>query len=171
MTNFGIPAMTGARAITIRLARPADAPVIARMSRDTIEHGLGWRWTTGRVRRSIGDRATNVIVATAGNATVLGFASMKYLEEEAHLLLLAVAPVYRRHGLGRSLLAWLDDTALVAGIGAVLLEVRAANPGAREFYRRLGYVEGERLESYYGGAEAAVRMRRNLRPALDTRTT
>lgn len=157
--------------IEIRLARGADAPVIARMSRDCIERGLGWRWTLGRVRRSIGDRATNVIVAADRSSGLLGFAMMKYLDEEAHLLLLAVTPAYRRRGVGRTLLAWLDETALVAGIGLLQLEVRADNPGAREFYRRLGYVEGELLRGYYGGAEAAVRMCRSLRPAIDTRST
>ena len=39
----------------VRLARLADAPAIATMSRDYIEQGLGWSWTVGRVERAIRD--------------------------------------------------------------------------------------------------------------------
>lgn len=155
--------------IEIRLARANDASAIAVMSRDLIEHGLGWSWTTGRVRRSIGDRATNTIIAVDARGAVHGFAIMKYLEEEAHLLLLAVAPRRRRHGIGRGLVAWLEETALVAGIGTLHLEVRASNAAGREFYRRLGFEERETLRDYYSGREAAVRMSRTLRRTCDTR--
>jgi ribosomal-protein-alanine N-acetyltransferase len=37
----------------IRLARPSDAQAIAEMSRDLIEHGLGWRWTPSRIRAAL----------------------------------------------------------------------------------------------------------------------
>ena len=47
--------------VTVRLAIPADAAEIAAMSRDQIENGLGWSWNEARVRRSIGDRETNVV--------------------------------------------------------------------------------------------------------------
>jgi len=148
----------------IRLARQRAAPAHAVMSRDHIEAGLGWSWTAARVRRAIGERSTNVIVAAEGGA-VRAFAIMKYLEDEAHLLLFAVTPARRRRGLGRALMTWLDETVRVAGIGSVQLEVRAGNLGARAFYRSLGYAEDELLRGYYRGLEAAVRMRRSLREA------
>ena len=152
--------------ITIRLARRKDARNIAIMSRDLIESGLGWSWTGRRVLRHIRDRNTNVIVAL-DNGRIIGFALMQYLEEEAHLLLFAVLPKYRRAGVGSALVFWLEKTALVAGIGTIQLEVRARNDGARSFYRRLGFEERETLRGYYRGVEAAVRMRRRLWPALD----
>ena len=37
----------------IRLALPQDGVRIATMSRDYVEHGLGWGWTPARVLRSI----------------------------------------------------------------------------------------------------------------------
>ena len=39
----------------IRLATLADAARIGEMSRDLIEHGLGWRWTPNSIRRCIRD--------------------------------------------------------------------------------------------------------------------
>jgi hypothetical protein len=50
----------------IRLAAPADAPGIACMSRDWIEHGLGWSWTTRRIRQAMADPSTNVAVLVLG---------------------------------------------------------------------------------------------------------
>ena len=75
----------------VGLAVAADAPRIAELSRMAIEHGLPWRWTPPRVLACIRNRYTNVIVAREGDA-IVGFAIMKYLEHEAHVLLLAVRP-------------------------------------------------------------------------------
>src|SRR6185369_7325209 len=85
--------------VDITLAVPSDAMAIAELSRDAIEYGLSWRWTTRRVARSIRDSATNVIVARQ-RSRFIGFAIMKYEEEEAHLLLLAVPTAQRRLGVG-----------------------------------------------------------------------
>ncbi|MGZ9059703.1 MAG: hypothetical protein ACXW14_10735, partial [Burkholderiaceae bacterium] len=69
----------------ISLARLADAPRIAALSRDAIESGLNWSWTPQRVVRSMRDAATNTIVVREGEM-LAGFAIMKYREEDAHLL-------------------------------------------------------------------------------------
>ena len=77
----------------IRLATLADAEAIGEMSRDLIEHGLGWRWTPARIRHCLRDAATNVAVATAGDSErIAGFAIMRYKDDEAHLVLLGVDP-------------------------------------------------------------------------------
>jgi [ribosomal protein S18]-alanine N-acetyltransferase len=147
--------------VTLRLARSADAAVIARMSRDLIEHGLRWRWTPARVAASISAVDVNVLVACI-DANIAGFAIMRYGEDAAHLDLLAVAPRYRRTGVGRQLLRWLEECALVAGTFDIALEVRAANEDAQKFYARMGYRPLVQLPGYYQGVEAALRMGRNL---------
>ena len=147
--------------VELELARLTDAAIIATMSRALIEVGLRWSWTPQRVAREIRDRNTNVLVARCGTR-VAGFAIMRFGDTHAHLNLLAVDPRYRRRGLGRQMVEWLEATALVAGIGEIGLEVRASNPGAREFYRALGYAEIGMLQGYYCGVEAAVGMRRAL---------
>jgi len=145
----------------IELARAADAPIIATMSRALIEVGLRWSWTPQRVAREIRDRNTNVLVARA-DARIAAFAIMRYGETHAHLNLLAVEPRYRRRGLGRRVMEWLEASAVTAGIAEVGLEVRISNPGARRFYRMLGYQEIGLLQGYYCGIEAAVGMKRSL---------
>lgn len=148
----------------IRLACERDAVSIAQLSRDAIEQGLGWSWTPRRVRASVLDRATNVAVAHHGSELV-GFGIMKYGDEEAHLLLLAVRFARRRRGVGSALLAWLEASARVAGLEAVRLELRQRNGGALAFYERHGFAESGRLAGYYQGVEDAVQMSKPLRTA------
>ncbi len=146
---------------TLRPATRGDAAAIATLSRDRIEQGLGWSWTAPRVLRSIADAATNVIVATHGEH-LDGFGIMKYHDDEAHLLLLAVRASAGRRGIGAALVAWLEDSARIAGIGQVCLEARLTNHGARSFYARLGYREIQTLPGYYRGVEACVRLAKDL---------
>ena len=146
----------------IRLARPADARHIAELSRDAIEHGLPWTWRPGRVLRCLADPSTNVVVARSGPG-LAGFGIMKYLEDEAHLLLLAVQASHRRIGAGSALLAWLMTTAEVAGMAEVSLELRAGNADALAFYGHHGFATAGRSPGYYSGVEDAVRMARVLR--------
>jgi ribosomal-protein-alanine N-acetyltransferase len=147
--------------LSLRLARPADATIIANLSRDLIEYGLHWRWTAMRVSASIRAPEVNVLVACR-DANIAGFAIMRYGEDDAHLDLLAVAPAYQRTGIGRQLLEWLEKCAVVAGIFTIALEVRAGNEGAQRFYERLGYRTHAHLPGYYQGVEAALRMGRDL---------
>jgi [ribosomal protein S18]-alanine N-acetyltransferase len=147
----------------IGLAKRADAHAIALVSRDEIEQGLRWAWTPARVQRAIADRETNVVVARDG-AAVIGFALMKYRADDAHLLLLAVVPGRRRKGVATALLAWLEQTLQVAGIGTVQVEVRASNRAAQAFYARFGYEQVNATERYYQGVETAVHLVKELRP-------
>jgi ribosomal protein S18 acetylase RimI-like enzyme len=164
----GCAALTGAQAMTpdsttipIRFATRSDALAIAEMSRDLIEPGLGWSWTKERVLRSLRHPDTNAVVALR-EADRAGFGIMKYGEDEAHLLLLAVRPGHTRHGVGRRLVDWLEASARVAGITRVTLEARFSNAAARVFYMRLGYAQTQLLPGYYGGREASVRMVKEL---------
>ncbi len=143
--------------ISIRFADRADALAVAEMSRDLIEAGLGWSWTKERVMRSLRHPDTNAIVAVH-DLHRAGFGIMKYGEEEAHLLLLAVDPAHARLGIGRTMLEWLERSAQVAGLGRVTLEARAGNVAAHAFYRSLGYAQAQVLPGYYIGRESSVRM-------------
>ena len=147
----------------LRLASNADAQAIALMSRDLIEAGLsGWSWDPRRVARSIQARDTIVAVSAVENH-LIGFAIMNFGDTQAHLSLLAVQPLYQRCGIGRQIMNWLDEAALVAGIATVNLELRANNFAARDFYRALGYTEAAYIPGYYRGVETALRMSRDIR--------
>jgi ribosomal protein S18 acetylase RimI-like enzyme len=87
------------------------------MSRDLIEQGLTWSWTPARVQHFITGSDSSVVVARREAphrrplSPVSAFAIMHFGDDVAHLNLLAVAPEYRRQGLGRQLMDWLTLTA------------------------------------------------------------
>ncbi len=151
-------------------ARDIDASVIADMSRQYIEQGLRPAWTAGRVRAAMHRPETFVLAARAAHTgrwpsreTFAGFAIMVFGEETAHLNLLAVAPAFRRRGVARSMLHWLELSAVTAGVFEISLEVRASNRDAAQLYLAQGYVPVQRVAGYYQGVEDAIRMCRDLR--------
>jgi ribosomal-protein-alanine N-acetyltransferase len=150
----------------IRLARRAEAPDIARMSRDEIEQGLPWSWTESRVLGAIQNPDTNVAVVGERGALV-AFGIMAYRDEVAHLLLFSVRPAHRRQGLGRTMLRWLEDVAVAAGIQRVVVECRRDNAPARNFYAEFGYHEMAIAKGYYRGVEDAVRLEKWLSDTSD----
>jgi ribosomal-protein-alanine N-acetyltransferase len=148
--------------VHLQLARLAEARAIAAMSRDLIENGLGWSWTPARVARQILCRDTAVVVARV-HSGMAGFGIMYFRQEIAHLNLFAVARSRRRRGIGTRLLAWLEESAMVAGIATIELEVRISNREGRAFYKSAGYEEVAVLPGYYRGREDALQMARFLR--------
>jgi len=147
----------------MQFAQSGDASVLASMSRDLIEEGLGWRYRAQSVRQLIADQETVALVARAGEAAA-GFAIMKFGEERAHLVLLAVLPVFQRRGIARRMILWLVESAATAGVATIHVELRARNAGAYALYRATGFAETLRLPGYYSGRETAVCMMRMLRP-------
>ena len=149
----------------IELGTSADVRVIADLSRDVIEQGLGWSWTAPRVLKALRDEATNVIVARRGSKArggVAGFAIMRYGDETAHIVLFAVDAAERRCGIGTALMRWLETTARTAGIHTIALEARSGNREARAFYQQVGFSEIGVRVSYYRGIEDAVRFEKSL---------
>jgi ribosomal-protein-alanine N-acetyltransferase len=146
---------------SVRLATAQDARAIARMSREYIEHGLGWSWTRERVLKAIHERSTNVAVVHQ-EANVLGFGIMQYGDERAHLSLLGVEAIHRNRGLATLLLSWLEKSAVVAGIECIRLEARSDNAIALAFYARQGYRQTGTVPGYYRGVLDAVRLEKKL---------
>lgn len=140
---------------TLRPAHRSEAALIARMSRSLVEHGLRWRWTPRRVRQAIGDKETLVVVATVAGELV-GFAIMKFGDDNAHLHLLAVDPRHRRRGIATALLEWLETDCRTAGMQGIRVEVRIQNKPAREFYAQLGYGTLGQIRGYYDQIESAA---------------
>jgi [ribosomal protein S18]-alanine N-acetyltransferase len=148
--------------VALRLACANDARVMAAMSRDLIEGGLGWSYHSERIRRLIAEREVASVVADR-NGQLAGFGIMRFGDERARLILLAVQPAWRRVGIARRMLHWLAESAAAAGTASIHVELRAGNTAARDLYEAAGFSETFRVPGYYQGREAAVRMVRVLR--------
>jgi ribosomal-protein-alanine N-acetyltransferase len=147
--------------IALRLARLGDAPRIANLSRTLIEAGLPWSWTPRRVASHMRSHEHLTVIAADGGK-LAGFVLAQFGSRAVHVALLGVAPEYQRHGLGKQLIAWVEESASVAGLFQMQLEVRASNQQARRFYASLGYREANRAARYYSGVEDAIRLERDL---------
>jgi ribosomal-protein-alanine N-acetyltransferase len=91
---------------------------------------------------------------------VAGFAVASLLPPEAELESIAVAPAFQRRGLARRLFDALAEELRPAGITEVILELRASNRTALDFYRVLGFVQtGRRPRYYHDPIEDALLMR------------
>ena len=148
--------------IVLRPARRDDAPILAAMSRDLIETGLGWHYRPERVARFVDDSETVTVVASDRRRTV-AFAIAQVFDQHAHIVLLAVQPSHQQRGVGRQMIEWIVASALIAGVASVHVELRAGNRAAQALYKATGFIETLRLEGYYSGLETALRMMRLLR--------
>jgi len=95
-----------------------------------------------------------------------GFLLASVAAGEAEVLTLAVAPLARRHGVARRLVAGFLAVAAARGAQVALLEVAADNRAALALYRGAGFAEVGRRHGYYrtpeGQAIDAVVMTRAL---------
>jgi len=69
--------------------------------------------------------------------------------DEVHIMQLAVAPAFRRQGLGSQLTRYILDKKRREGMRHVWLEVRASNVAAQHLYTGLGFHTAGRRKDYY----------------------
>lgn len=82
--------------------------------------------------------------------TVVGYVAVEVTSlGEAELTNLAVAPAYRRRGVGRRLVSFVIDVCRQVGVELLWLRVRASNRQAVRFYEACGFVRRGEFCDYY----------------------
>ena len=102
----------------------------------------------GFVFELLHNKVAHYLVAVA-EETVVGYAGMWVLVDEAHVTNIAVLPQWRRQGLGEKLLTELMVIAKEHGADKMTLEVRKSNWGARQLYEKLGFAALGCRRNYY----------------------
>lgn len=82
-------------------------------------------------------------------ASIIGFAGLWLMVDEAHVTTIAVHPDYRGRGVGELMLSSLIDIAYDIGAHVVTLEVRVSNHVAQNLYRKYGFYEAGVRRRYY----------------------
>lgn len=90
-----------------------------------------------------------VTVSTPDLASIIGFAGLWLMVDEAHITTIAMHPDYRRKGLGEFMLTNLIDIAYNISAKWVTLEVRVSNYNAQNLYRKYGFHEAGVRHRYY----------------------
>lgn len=99
-------------------------------------------------RKILADEKAQVLVVEVGERPVgyvvvreVRSAGHTYHHPMAHMLVdeLAVAPAFRRRGLGRALMNAVEARARELRLDTIVLDVRAHNQAAKAFYEALGY--------------------------------
>lgn len=82
-------------------------------------------------------------------ASIVGFAGLWLMVDEAHVTTIAVHPEYRGRGIGELMLATLIGISYDIGARVVSLEVRVSNAVAQNLYRKYGFHEEGTRRRYY----------------------
>ena len=143
--------------VAIRRAGAADAGAIAAVlgtvAAERIYSAIDRAWTVEEERRyleSLSAREAIHVAVEDGHGIVglqvldrwsLTLTSMAHVGQVGTFLL----PAFRRRGVGRHLWTVTQAFARDAGYRKLVIQVRASNRDAQEFYRRLGFGECGRL--------------------------
>ena len=97
--------------------------------------------------------------AAQNQDTIVGYAAMWLMVDEAHLTSIAVRGTHRRLGLGEMLLICMVDVALQLKAQVMTLETRVSNLEAQALYEKYGFAKvGMRRRYYSDNGEDAVIM-------------
>ena len=119
-------------------------------------------WSEASVRYECSNPISLWLVAVE-DERVIGYVGSQSVPPEADIMNLAVAPEYRRQGIGRQLMQALTEVLHTQGIESLFLEVRASNDPAIALYSEFGFVQvGRRKKYYVNPTEDALILRKEL---------
>lgn len=124
------------------------------------EPEYGESWTRNQVESALlaGNCQTILIGVDGGQPKdcepAAGFILSRRLITEEELLLFAVAPAFRRRGLGAKMLDQLLTKCRASGMSHVFLEMRRGNP-AETLYRSRGFAPVGERPNYYRTSSGA----------------
>ena len=93
---------------------------------------------------------------------IAAYGGISWLLDEAEVLLIATAELYRRCGRGQEILSALLAEAKRQGAKRVFLEVRVSNAPAQMLYLKNGFAGLYARARYYPDGEDAIVMKKEL---------
>lgn len=122
----------------------SHVPAVAAMERATFSDP----WSEASITEELENPLSLWLVAVCQD-TVVGYIGSQTVLDASDILNVAVAPAYRRCGIGRQLLLSLEARLRAGGVTSLSLEVRPSNAAALALYAALGYREVGRRPRYY----------------------
>lgn len=128
----------------------ADLDSVVEIMNSAFDERFGEAWTRSQCAGILPMPGVKLVLARFADGRAAGFSLQRSIADEAELLLLAVAPDFRRRGIGKTLLDRFLCNARDSGASRVHLEVREGNP-AVIMYRAAGFALVGRRRKYYRG--------------------
>ncbi|MCH8614613.1 GNAT family N-acetyltransferase [Sphingomonas sp. SM33] len=128
----------------------ADLDSVVEVMNAAFDERFGEAWTRSQCAGILPMPGVELVIARDADAQTAGFSLYRTIADEAELLLLAVAPPFRRRGIGRMLLNHFLSEARGSGASRIHLEVREGNPAVM-MYRAAGFLFAGRRRKYYRG--------------------
>jgi ribosomal-protein-alanine N-acetyltransferase len=152
------------RSIVVRPGTPRDIATVDALMTAAFDPRYGEAWTRGQCLGVLSMPGVRLTIAEVDDQPA-GFALVRTVLDEAELLLLAVAPSYRRAGIGTALMRGVVAAAEEAGVAAIHLEVRAGNEAIR-LYAAHGFTQVGERRGYYRGRSGQLHDAHSYRRAL-----
>ena len=134
--------------VLISAMRPDDIVGVCAVEQASA-HGNPWGFDVFAEELKKSWARIEVLRDSADPECILGFCNYWLVQDEIHLLNLAVAENMRRRGFGRLLANHLIAVGKQNGIERILLEVRVSNLPARKLYESMGFETVRRRKQYY----------------------
>jgi tRNA threonylcarbamoyl adenosine modification protein YeaZ/ribosomal-protein-alanine acetyltransferase len=139
------PAPEPLRRLHLRRAVPDDLPAVVRIENASFSSP----WSEQSLREELSGRIGSHFFVAELDGEIAGYIGTWMFAGEAHICTIAVAPEYRRGGLGEIMLLTMLDTARQYGNPYAILEYRVGNTGAAALYEKLGFAYVHRRRGYY----------------------
>ncbi|MBN7774298.1 ribosomal protein S18-alanine N-acetyltransferase [Clostridium aminobutyricum] len=119
-------------------------------------------WSEEAFRQELEENNLAFYVVAELNEQIVGYAGLWAILEEGHITNVAVAPEYRRKGIGNAVVEVLLDASEQAGLNSFTLEVRISNIQAQNLYKKFDFTEAGIRKGYYqdNGEDAIIMWRR-----------
>ncbi|WP_230770026.1 GNAT family N-acetyltransferase [Sphingomonas sp. Leaf4] len=137
--------------VTLIVGTPAMIGAVDRVMRSAFDPRYGEAWTPAQCLGMMSLPGVWLTLACLDD-DVVGFALSRAIAGDAELLLIAVLPEQRGHGIGATLLGEAVAGAARRGAVQICLEMRANNPATR-LYLRAGFVKRGERRGYYAGTQ------------------
>ena len=142
----------------IRKMNIGDVPSIAKLETVCFSDP----WSEKSIASELDNRLSYWLVAECDGA-IVGYVGSQSVLDSADMMNIAVAPEYRRKGIGKMLINTLTEHLHRKGIRFLLLEVRVSNASAIALYESLGFEQvGKRPRYYHNPREDALILRKEL---------
>lgn len=142
----------------IRKMRLEDVSAIAKLEQICFSDP----WSEASIKSELNNPLSYWLVAD-DNGTIAGYVGSQSVLDSADMMNIAVAPEYRRRGVGRMLINNLISYLREQKVIALLLEVRVSNMAAISLYQKFGFQQvGRRPRYYHNPREDALIFRKGL---------